>query len=197
MKPTHVDNLTTGPSDDREPTPPIAFEPQVIDTQLGGIFYLINVGIALGLYGDFTQPLQPGTTLPIWDFLTLVARRLLRQRHPSDPVWQLLRTLAGRQRRHPPGAGFIPSEMWPTLNDFLAWLMPTMRNYLRDVMRVNCRVHLGDLLLERAARIDVTPVYVDVYLSLEELPIAIRMAGLDRNPGWVPSAGRHIVFHFD
>jgi hypothetical protein len=28
------------------------------------------------------------------------------------------------------------------------------------------------------------------------LPLQIRFAGLDRDPGWVPAAGRFITFHF-
>ena len=80
----------------------------VIHTQLGGIFYLLNVGIALDLYGDFTQPLRPGIDLSIWDFLTLVARRLLRRHYPADPIWNLLRELAGRGPRQAPGADFSP-----------------------------------------------------------------------------------------
>ena len=47
------------------------------------------------------------------------------------------------------------------------------------------------------ARIQLTPVHLDIYLALAELPIAIRLAGLDRDPGWVPSAGRSLAFHFD
>jgi hypothetical protein len=31
---------------------------------------------------------------------------------------------------------------------------------------------------------------------LATLPIELRIAGLDRDPGWIPSAGRSISFHF-
>jgi hypothetical protein len=155
-----------------------------IHTSLGGIFYLVNVALALDLYGDFTQPLHEDIALPIWDFLTLVARRLARRQHPSDPIWRLLRDLAGRRNRVRP-------------NVDVARLVVAARTYLLHVLSVNRRVHLGELLLERGARVCVTPVYLDIYLSLEELPISVRMAGLDRDPGWVPAAGRQIAFHFD
>ena len=36
----------------------------------------------------------------------------------------------------------------------------------------------------------------DLTLSLADLPIELRLAGLDRDPGWVPAAGRYIAFHF-
>jgi len=35
-----------------------------------------------------------------------------------------------------------------------------------------------------------------VRLSLTELPLEIRLAGLDRDPGWIPAAGRFLAFHF-
>jgi hypothetical protein len=47
------------------------------------------------------------------------------------------------------------------------------------------------------ARIYAGDVRVDVIFPLGELPIAVRLAGLDRNPGWVPAAGRDIRFHFE
>ena len=33
-------------------------------------------------------------------------------------------------------------------------------------------------------------------LSLAALPIAIRLAGLDRDPGWIPAAGHAVAFRF-
>lgn len=48
-----------------------------ITTELGGLFYLLNLGLFLNLYGDFTSPATAGIALPIWDFVTLVGRWLL------------------------------------------------------------------------------------------------------------------------
>jgi hypothetical protein len=53
------------------------------------------------------------------------------------------------------------------------------------------------MLIRRYGRIAVTPAHVEVSFSLETHPIEIRMAGLDRDPGWIPEAGRHVAFHFD
>lgn len=47
------------------------------------------------------------------------------------------------------------------------------------------------------ARVRVTGTHLDAYFELARLPIEIRLAGLDRNPGWVPAAGRYVTFHFD
>src|SRR5439155_1567674 len=40
-----------------------------IDTAFGGLFYLLNLALALELYGDFTMPAHTGIALPVWDFL--------------------------------------------------------------------------------------------------------------------------------
>lgn len=52
----------------------------------------------------------------------------------------------------------------------------------------------GDLRLP--AHIDLGIEKIDVHLDLNRLPIALRLAGLDRNPGWLPSEGRSLAFHF-
>jgi hypothetical protein len=42
----------------------------------------------------------------------------------------------------------------------------------------------------------VTRTHVDVVLSLEDVDLSVRVAGLDRDPGWVPMLGRIVLFHF-
>jgi len=272
--------------------PALAFEGTSIHTQLGGIFYLINLLLALELFGDFTQPEQPGLALPIWDALTLIARRLLTRRPRHDPVWPLLAALAGRTQRTPPGTRFRPPHAWrvpvpwlapipdarpwtwsvtparprtpaatserlrvrhpagflvldvartseppevqlaaelrmyppvdvrparrryhslphqgaspvpsvrvdEAVRVWLGWLMPYVRARLRAMLGASRPVDLGALVCVHEARLELTPVHLDVYLALEALPIAIRLAGLDRDPGWVPAAGRRVAFHFD
>ena len=407
--------------------------PIVVRTRLGGVFYLINVALALGLYGDFTQPAQPGLALPIWDFLSLVGQHLLGRRClRSDPLWPLLAALAGRTtntapfapamacltpaphprgssradaphahartspltraaarplpagaRRYgaapatrssttPPGAGWRPPRTWrlppdwlapleddgrpwrwtvsggrlqvhhpagfcildrpvratdvtaarvaalvrpygrprlvhrpprlvrpdaachcgaaacpvspsskaachpersegpaafervhPKLTDpsqaqddtrrlrgtnaargdvrrrgsfvvppqddtapwrdtdaagggrrpsgaptnanapaaalgrWLDWLVPYVRARLRTALRTDPGVDVGSLVCRTPARLAITPLHLHVHLALDRLPLAIRLAGLDRDPGWVPAAGRGIAFHFD
>jgi len=56
---------------------------------------------------------------------------------------------------------------------------------------------LKRMLFERLARVEVSPARLNVFFSLADLPIEIRLAGLDRDPGWVPSSGRAIAFHYD
>jgi hypothetical protein len=32
---------------------------------------------------------------------------------------------------------------------------------------------------------------------MDQVDIAVRLAGLDANPGWVPSLGRVVTFYYD
>ncbi len=69
-----------------------------MSSQLGGLFFLVNLGLYLELYGDFSTPLTPGIALPIWDFVAIVGEALLREHElADDPVWALLAQLAGRE----------------------------------------------------------------------------------------------------
>jgi hypothetical protein len=53
------------------------------------------------------------------------------------------------------------------------------------------------LLCERHALVFVTATHVDIVMRLAELPFEVRVAGLDRDPGWIPAAGRIVAFHFE
>ncbi|MDH5265724.1 MAG: hypothetical protein OEX21_13330, partial [Betaproteobacteria bacterium] len=57
--------------------PGVALE-TAVETNLGGLFYLVNAALRLGLYGDFMSPRKPGIELPLWDFLALAAGEWLR-----------------------------------------------------------------------------------------------------------------------
>jgi hypothetical protein len=59
------------------------------------------------------------------------------------------------------------------------------------------RDHAVNSLLRRHAKVFQTEAHVDVSMPLFSLPIEIRLAGLDRDPGWIPPAGRFVSFHFE
>jgi len=77
-----------------------------------------------------------------------------------------------------------------------AWVMPYLG---RRVARA-----LGDTHWRRACRqlmrlhgrIECDAERLEVHFSLEQLPVAVRIAGLDRDPGWIPAAGRDVRFYF-
>jgi hypothetical protein len=179
----------------------------VVHTALGGVFFLANVALALGLYGDFTAPRRPGIRLDFWLFLRLLGARLLAPRPQlRDPLWPLLRELAS-----PEPARFRP----PALRR--AWLAPLdarerallarpagrseLDRWIAQVaVCVRAQLRTAGVepaaLLRRPARVEVSAVRVDAAFDLAGHPIAIRRAGLDRDPGWIPAAGRSLVFHF-
>lgn len=52
-------------------------------------------------------------------------------------------------------------------------------------------------LFRRRARLYVTSTHVDLAMSLDEVSLPARLAGLDRDPGWLPEFGRVIKFHYE
>ncbi len=72
-----------------------------------------------------------------------------------------------------------------------------MASYFRArLLRALGRDDAVSLLCGRPARVVLTLTHVDVTFSLDHHPIEIRMSGLDRDPGWIPAAGRYVSFHF-
>jgi hypothetical protein len=72
--------------------------------------------------------------------------------------------------------------------------------YLRARMADTLAVpphRIARLVLRRRGTLRAAPGRLDVTIALVELPPAVRLAGLDRDPGWLPAAGRHIAFHFE
>src|SRR5207253_118750 len=90
-----------------------------VETRWGGAFYLINVGLRLGLYGDFTTPARPGLKLPIWDFIALLAAGLDGAEAAADPLWPLLAALAGRNETQTAAFVFEPPADWRLPSEWL------------------------------------------------------------------------------
>lgn len=277
---------------------PAPFEAQA-RTRLGGIFFLVNVGLSLELYGDFTSPLRPGIALPVWDFVALLERRLYGAGVEGDEVWPLLARLSGREASDAPGKGFAAPSEWRVppawlkafperlacrcaaeggrlrvlhpegfrlvdvplkavdavrqladetrayadaldfeqpprvehegaavckaenvgeprgdgeprckgggelgdggaeLERWVGWLAGYTRARLRRALGLTRDDDPARVLCEYEARVDVTATRVDVVYELKRLPLEVRVAGLDRDPGWVPAAGRFVAFHFE
>jgi hypothetical protein len=289
-----------------ESAPPRVLEPPPgrawglpISTGLGGLFYLVNLALFLELYGDFSRPMHPHLPLSLWDFVTLLGRKLLVDPRPGDPVWKVLALLSSRKAGDAPGQGFEPPDAWrvseewlhafrtgetqvwtwsaqggrlrvrhpagfvvvdvPRVDDdaeaqvqrevepylqrapaprsrgmkatstheqsaaaprftlaqgevpppggadaaplerWLAWLVPYCRARLVRALGLTSgdALELEETLFSHDARLHVSESHVDVVLALSQLPLAVRIAGLDRDIGWLPSAGRHLTFHFE
>ncbi len=140
------------------------------------------------------MPLQPGIELPIWDFMALMAHEIIGEAVMKDPIWGLLAQLAGRAEDESPGLHFDPPG-YKSLQSWFDELILTVRPRLQLALGVG-NEELPNFF-SRPARIVVTATQLDVYFVLAELPIEIRVSGLDRNPGWVPAAGRYIGFHYE
>ncbi|NVJ23174.1 hypothetical protein HUW62_18290 [Myxococcus sp. AM011] len=267
-------HTTTPPTPLRELEPPSGRAWGLpFSTRLGGLFYLVNLGLFLELYGDFSMPAHPNLPLSLWDFVTLVGRRLCVDPRPTDPVWKVLALLARRKPGVLPGQDFTPPEAWrippawlrtfrdtqwtwsvvegrlrvhhaagflvldvpcdghdvealmnselapyssvssftlsrgdetgpldtEPLERWLGWLVPFCRARLCRALGVSPddASALDATLLAHDARLHVTEGHVDVVLFLAQLPLAVRIAGLDRDIGWLPSEGRHLTFHFE
>lgn len=72
-----------------------------------------------------------------------------------------------------------------------------VRARLRDALGTVDARRAARLVCERRASVFVTTTHVDIVMRLAELPFEVRVAGLDRDPGWVPAAGRFVAFHFE
>lgn len=79
-----------------------------------------------------------------------------------------------------------------------------LRPWLRVVvpfLRHRLRLALGETPLEEVlrcgGRLHITSSHVDLVSPLAAVSLATRRAGLDRDPGWLPRAGRVVLFHFD
>jgi hypothetical protein len=83
-----------------------------IETGFGGLFYLLNFGLYLELYGDITTPSVCDIPLNIWDFLALLGERLIGSELRGDPAWALLARLAGRDETQEPGGDCAMPEPW-------------------------------------------------------------------------------------
>lgn len=92
-------------------------------------------------------------------------------------------------------AGQSLKEVAP-LKRWLARVSAYARARLQQALGLDEGKELAELLLERRATVYVTTTHVDVMFSLSDIPFEVRLSGLDRDPGWVPAAGRFIAFHF-
>jgi len=225
------------------------------DTPHGGLAFLVNVALALGLYGDFTQPQHRGQPLSPWWLLHEAGRAVCGRAWRADPLAAWLRARAGAPSRavtlpwqlpasalapfaadarpwhavrspqalvlrHP--AGFVVAYHEPgdevhgllqalqrpaqpvslhaaplaqRSQPLAVLLWPLLRARLAQGLGLPMRAALGTLALP--ARVRARGERLDLHFSLAALPLCVRLAGLDRDPGWVPAAGCDIRFHFD
>ena len=152
------------------------------------------------------------------------AARRGRLRHWSQAGYMLCETRldraaapaeAGREARRwggvrtPPRAAFAAAPLVPLagpliggldrkLKHWLALALPFLRRRLEGALGLARDDHrLADALLARPGRLFVTRTHVDLAMGLNGVTLPVRLAGLDRSPGWLAEFGRVILFHFE
>jgi hypothetical protein len=210
-----------------------------VESAHAGLFFLLNVFLALGLYGDFSDPVRRLRGLSPFELMLLLGRRWIGSAFAADPLEPALRSLAGLTPRERVGRNF-EAPVWAPPEDWLTpwpgarmrvrsgrfgsskwhpagfpagdhWHTPRAQPWLRRrwvaclarylearIARALASADRAALatLLHRAGSVHVEPGQVQVAFALDAHPLAIRLAGLDRDPGWIPAAGRTIAFRF-
>ena len=150
-----------------------------------------------------------------WIFLALCGERLAGRGLRRDALWQLLATLAqadpsafaDAERAAPPSLpvalqNYLRGQERNASSPAATWrvwfdqLLPPLRRRLAAALGVSPR-KAGQLLCRQRATILYRRQRLDAHFSLTDHPIAIRLAGLDRDPGWLPSTGYDVRFFYD
>ena len=85
----------------------------------------------------------------------------------------------------------------PVIRRWLSLLMPYVYARLRIAFGLESNKTIAAMLCRHDATVRATDTHINVFFGLADLALEIRCAGLDRDPGWVPAAGRFIAFHFE
>jgi hypothetical protein len=88
---------------------------------------------------------------------------------------------------------------WPApLVRWTGFVAPFLRHRLARALCPGCGSSegLAGELLEMPARLHATATHLDLVAPLEAVRLPVRLAGLDRSPGWLPHLARVVLFHF-
>jgi hypothetical protein len=81
---------------------------------------------------------------------------------------------------------------------WLAFVMPYVRYRLEAALGIEAGSgSLEKELLLRPGLVYVSPMHIDVVMALESVSLPVRIAGLDRDPGWLPAFGRVVKLYFE
>lgn len=161
-------------------------------SDFAGLFFLLPAFTALDLYGDFTRPhvMLPG--LSPFALLWWLGRHWRGRRFLADPLAPWLRDAAGLAPHEPVSRWFQPPEPLPP-HRWLAGL--ATRLHARLALATGHRRPLALLLAQPGTLIE-RGEHITLAFPLAHHPLPLRLAGLDRDPGYLPAAGRSIGFEF-
>lgn len=93
--------------------------------------------------------------------------------------------------------GPMIERMNPDLTRWLSMVMPYIRHRLRSAFGPVTSDDPERDILHVQGWLYVTSTHVDLVMNMDEISIAVRLAGLDRDPGWLSDFGRVVQFHFE
>jgi hypothetical protein len=219
--PVAVDVPTHAPT--AGPAPTLDAAPHVVITHYGRLLFLVNLLLGDGLYPDFTRPLDPAFPLPVWRLLILIGHGLIGPALRDDPLWPLLADLAADGTQT--GAVRDLERRWPvpkappvrrqagtnvrfphprrlrhapagSLARWLARYLQSLRARLAPALATTPAL-VGRTFAGPAAQLWVSEAELVLVTPLDTHPVAWRLAGLDRDPGPLPGAGRTLRMVFD
>lgn len=187
-----------------------------VATRVGGVLYLLHVLEWLAFPWGWSD--EAAAVLGGWGSLEAVGR-VLAADADDDPLWSVLADLAGRPDDVVLGHGLAPPEVAP---DPPEDVQPRLDQYGIDAHPTPLPVAVemsegaaywagrvgaladallaasgcGRSVLDAPGMVVAGRTHVDLYLGLDAVNLAARVAGLDRDPGWMPAFGRIVQFHF-
>lgn len=167
--------------------------PQALPTRQAPLLFIVNALLEDGLYPDFTRPRDPGLPVPLWALLGALATAW---RLPAgDPLQAMLAEHGGDWAvpQFMPAAPGAAAGPWPT---WLAAYARALRQRLCRRLARRTAAWPSALSLDRPARLWHSEAEWVVEFDLQAHDVAWRLAGLDRDPGWLPSAGCSLRFVF-
>ena len=145
-----------------------------------------------------------GGRLCVWSGAGAPVALVPRETATAATVCALLSDLGvepARLRRRPfalaplaPFDGPLSRDVATGVRPWLSVAVPVLRQRLAQALGGALPV---EALLGVPGRLHLTSSHVDLVQPLDALPFAVRRAGLDRDPGWLPAFGRVVSFHFE
>ena len=163
-------------------------------TSWAGLFFLLataaDAGIPEALLAD-----EALSDHPLHWTLHHLGRRLVPVR-PSDPV--LFAFSGTAPTAHPPRPEPDPRVIEALDRHALRWARATARRLGEpDEGSDADPLELVTQIAARPGALSVWPGWVEVHLPLDGVDVAVRRAGLDVDPGWVPWLGIVVMFRYE
>jgi hypothetical protein len=177
-----------GTDADRDPVTEPQPAPAELRTAWGGLLFLLNTADAAGIPEALDRP--PFDARPSGWVLHRIAR-LLVPAAADDPA-----VLAFAGLDAPPDDEPEAFERRALERCAARWGRRTARR-LRATGTGGGRSELVHRVAKRDAAVDRKPGWIEIHLSLADVDLDIRRAGLDIDPGWLPWLGRVVRFRYE